>query len=159
MTSVAAPVRLRARLDTPLSRWLWLVKWLLVVPHAVVLALLWVAFAVLSVVAFAAILVTGRYPHSIFTSRRPGRPAGCGAVGPAAALRRRAERLEAVVDGSDVRQHRRPDRLLHGGPALPGSHIDVNAFHSACHRTSRNSGALHGHSWRPVRCCRGIATT
>ena len=68
MTSVAAgPVRLRARLDTPLSRWLWLVKWLLAVPHAVVLALLWMAFGVLSIVAFVAILVTGRYPRGIFT--------------------------------------------------------------------------------------------
>src|SRR6186713_2654271 len=68
MTSVAAgPVRLRARLDAPLSRWLWLVKWLLVLPHVVVLALLWVAFGVLSVVAFFAILITGRYPYAIFT--------------------------------------------------------------------------------------------
>jgi len=68
MTSAAAgPVRLRARLDTPLSRWLWLVKWLLVLPHAVVLALLWVAFGVLSVGAFVAILITGRYPYAIFT--------------------------------------------------------------------------------------------
>ena len=68
MSSVAAgPVRLRARLDAPLSRWLWLVKWLLALPHVVVLALSWVAFAVLSIVAFVAILVTGRYPHAIFT--------------------------------------------------------------------------------------------
>ena len=68
MTSVVtSPVRLRARLDAPLSRWLWLVKWLLVLPHVVVLALLWVAFGVLSVVAFFAILITGRYPYAIFT--------------------------------------------------------------------------------------------
>jgi hypothetical protein len=45
---------------------LWLVKWLLVVPHVVILVLLWAAFAVLSVVAFFAILFTGRYPLSIF---------------------------------------------------------------------------------------------
>ena len=62
----ADPVRVTARLDGPLSRGLWLVKWLLVVPHLVVLTFLWIAFAVLTVVAFVAILVTGHYPRSIF---------------------------------------------------------------------------------------------
>jgi len=68
MTSavVGAPVRVQARLDAPLNRWLWLVKWLLVIPHIVVLSLLWVGFGVLSVVAFFAILFTGRYPRSLF---------------------------------------------------------------------------------------------
>jgi Domain of unknown function (DUF4389) len=66
VTSVGYPVKVEATLDEPLSRWLWIVKWLLVIPHLVVLAFLWAAFVVLSVVAFFAILVTGRYPRAIF---------------------------------------------------------------------------------------------
>nr|WP_040786496.1 DUF4389 domain-containing protein [Nocardia pneumoniae] len=60
------PVSLRGDLDEPLSRWLWLVKWILAIPHYVVLFFLWIAFAVLTVAAGFAILFTGRYPRAIF---------------------------------------------------------------------------------------------
>jgi hypothetical protein len=60
------PVRVDGSLDPSLSRGLWLVKWLLLVPHFVVLAFLWLAFVILSVAAFFAILVTGRYPRPLF---------------------------------------------------------------------------------------------
>jgi hypothetical protein len=60
------PVHVDAQLDQPLSRWLWLVKWVLALPHYVVLAFLWLAFVLLSVVAFFAILFTGHYPRRIF---------------------------------------------------------------------------------------------
>jgi hypothetical protein len=66
MTVTAYPARLDGRLDQPLNRWLWLVKWVLVLPHVVVLTLLWLAVTVLTVVAGAAVAVTGRYPRSIF---------------------------------------------------------------------------------------------
>ncbi len=64
-TLARRPVTVTGSFDNP-SRWLWLVKWLLVVPHLVLLALLWVAFAVSSVAAFVAILITGSYPRSLF---------------------------------------------------------------------------------------------
>ena len=50
----------------PLSRWLWLLKWLLLIPHAIALFFLWIAFVLLTIVAFFAILITGRYPRAIF---------------------------------------------------------------------------------------------
>ncbi len=65
-THTAYPVHVAGALDPRLSRWLWLVKWLLAVPHYIVLAFLWLGFVALSVVAFFAILFTGRYPRAVF---------------------------------------------------------------------------------------------
>ena len=60
------PARLTGELDPNLSRWLWLVKMFLAIPHYIVLAFLWVACLVTTVIAGFAILFTGRYPRSLF---------------------------------------------------------------------------------------------
>jgi hypothetical protein len=49
-----------------LNRWLPLVKWFLAIPHYVVLFLLYIAVVLASIVAWFAILLTGRYPRGIF---------------------------------------------------------------------------------------------
>jgi hypothetical protein len=67
MSAVSAhPVRVKGSFDPQLSRWLWLVKWLLAIPHFIALFFLFIAFFLLTIVAFFAILFTGRYPRSIF---------------------------------------------------------------------------------------------
>jgi Domain of unknown function (DUF4389) len=49
-----------------LNRWLPLIKWLLAIPHYVVLFFLWIASLVAVILAWFAILFTGRYPHDLF---------------------------------------------------------------------------------------------
>ncbi|HEY3087934.1 MAG TPA: DUF4389 domain-containing protein [Jatrophihabitantaceae bacterium] len=52
--------------ERDLNRWLPLVKWLLAIPHYIVLFFLWIAAVVLVIVGWFAILFTGRYPRGIF---------------------------------------------------------------------------------------------
>jgi hypothetical protein len=60
------PVRVRGDLDPALSRWQWLVKWILAIPHYIVLLFLHIAYFVVTVIAFFAILFTGKYPRALF---------------------------------------------------------------------------------------------
>jgi hypothetical protein len=60
------PVNLRGELTIPPGRWIWLVKWLLAIPHYIVLAFLTIAYAVVWVIAWFAILFTGKYPKGLF---------------------------------------------------------------------------------------------
>jgi Domain of unknown function (DUF4389) len=60
------PVRLEGDPTEPLSRWLWLVKWLLLIPHYICLIFLFVTLALTTIAAFFVLLFTGRYPRGLF---------------------------------------------------------------------------------------------
>jgi len=60
------PLTLKGELDESLSRWLWLVKWFLLIPHLIILIALWIAFCVVWIIALFAILFTGKFPKSLF---------------------------------------------------------------------------------------------
>jgi Domain of unknown function (DUF4389) len=62
----AYPVSIRGELTRPPARGWWLLKWLLAIPHYIVLFFLWIAYVFVSIIAFFAILFTGRYPRGLF---------------------------------------------------------------------------------------------
>ena len=64
--SGAYPIRLEVQYAERLSRWLIFVKWLLAIPHFIIIYALELAFRLLSLMAFFAILFTGSYPKGLF---------------------------------------------------------------------------------------------
>ncbi len=63
---VPYPVSLRGEMTAPPGQWMWLVKWLLGIPHYIVLWFLWVANCIVWIISLFAILFTGKYPRSLF---------------------------------------------------------------------------------------------
>lgn len=62
----AYPVNIRGELTIPPARGWWLIKWLLGIPHFIILFFLWIAFCVVWIISFFAILFTGKHPKSLF---------------------------------------------------------------------------------------------
>jgi hypothetical protein len=60
------PATITGDLSSPPGRWQWLLKWLLAIPHYFILYFLGIAAMVVVVIAFFAILFTGKYPRSLF---------------------------------------------------------------------------------------------
>ena len=62
----AYPVTIKGDLSEPPARGWWLLKWLLGIPHYIILCFLWVAFVIVWIIAFFSILFTEKYPRSLF---------------------------------------------------------------------------------------------
>ena len=63
---ISYPVSIKGELTEPPGRGWWLLKWLLALPHYILLAFLWIAFVVVSIIAFFSILFTAKYPRGLF---------------------------------------------------------------------------------------------
>jgi hypothetical protein len=66
MAAQTYPVTLTGELSVPPARGWWLIKWLLALPHYIILVFLWLAFIIVWIIAFFAILFTGRFPRGLF---------------------------------------------------------------------------------------------
>ncbi|HET6478084.1 MAG TPA: DUF4389 domain-containing protein [Dehalococcoidales bacterium] len=66
MASQTYPVTITGELSVPPARGWWLIKWLLAIPHYIILVFLWIAFVVVWIIAFFAILFTGKFPRGLF---------------------------------------------------------------------------------------------
>jgi hypothetical protein len=60
------PVDIKGDLSAPPERGWWLIKWLLAIPHYIILVFLAIAFIFVCIIAFFAILFTGKYPKDLF---------------------------------------------------------------------------------------------
>ena len=60
------PIAIRGELVIPPSRWVWIFKWLLGIPHYFILCFLWIAAVFCWIGSFFAIWFTGKYPRSLF---------------------------------------------------------------------------------------------
>ena len=65
--SMSYPLTFEVRYPEELSRWLIFVKWLLVIPHLIVLYGLGVAANLITLIAWFVILFTKRYPPELFS--------------------------------------------------------------------------------------------
>jgi len=52
--------------ENDLNRWLPIVKWLLAIPHYIILIVLWVLLVIAVIISWLAILITGNYPRGLF---------------------------------------------------------------------------------------------
>jgi len=66
MASQTYPVTITGELSVPPARGWWLIKWLLAIPHYIILVFLWIAFIVVWIIAFFNILFTGKFPRGLF---------------------------------------------------------------------------------------------
>ena len=62
----AYPLHFKGELSDPPNSGLWLIKWLLAIPHYIILVFLWIGLVVAWVIALFTILFTGKYPRGLF---------------------------------------------------------------------------------------------